>query len=146
MINTQVVQGQWNQIRGLIKQKWGELTDDDLAVGAGDVDQLVGRIQQRTGENRTAIEQFIEELTERGSAGVAQVAERARQLAHEAGSFVQGAGERMRENYHQLSQGARERIEFAEDLVRHNPAPSVALAFGCGLMLGVIVGLAVRSR
>jgi ElaB/YqjD/DUF883 family membrane-anchored ribosome-binding protein len=41
---------------------------------------------------------------------------------------------------------ARQRYEMAEDAVRHNPGQSVAMAFGVGIALGVVVGLALRSR
>jgi uncharacterized protein YjbJ (UPF0337 family) len=146
MINAQEVQGKWNKIRGQVKEKWGQLTDDDLAIHGGNVDQLVGRIQQKTGEGREAIEKFLGELTSRGSAGVAQVAETAREYAQQAGSMVQGAGERMRESYGQVAEGARERFDQAQDLVRHNPAESVAVAFGVGLVVGLAFGLALRSR
>ena len=65
MINAQEMQGKWNKIRGQVKQKWGQLTDDDLTFQSGNVDQLVGRIQQKTGEGREAIEKFLGELTSR---------------------------------------------------------------------------------
>jgi uncharacterized protein YjbJ (UPF0337 family) len=146
MINAQEIQGKWNRIRGQVKEKWGQLTDDDLAIQGGNVDQLVGRIQQKTGEGREAIERFLGELAARGSSGVAQVAESARDVAHHAGSYVQGAGERIREGYGQVAEEARDRFERAEDIVRHNPAESIAAAFGFGLVLGLALGLALRSR
>jgi len=146
MINAQEIQGSWNKIRGKVKEKWGQLTDDDLAIHGGNVDQLVGRIQQKTGEGREAIETFLRELTSRGSGTVAQAAETARDFAEQAGSLVQGAGDRMREGYGQVAEVARERLDTAESLVRQNPMESVAAAFGVGLMLGLVVGLALRSR
>lgn len=45
-MNWDRVQGQWKQLKGKIKTKWGKLTDDDLDVIAGQKDQLVGRIQE----------------------------------------------------------------------------------------------------
>jgi len=138
-INAQELQGQWNQLRGQVKQKWGQLTDDDLQIQGGNVDQLIGRIQQKTGEGRDSIEKFLTDLTGKGSSAVAQAAEAVGQYAHQA-------GDRLREHYGQLSDQARERYDRAEDLVRHNPTQSVAAAFGIGLVAGLIVGLALRSR
>jgi uncharacterized protein YjbJ (UPF0337 family) len=66
MVNTQVLQGQWNQVRGQLKKKWGQLTEDDLKFTNGNIDQLVGRIQHKTGEAREAIEGFLDELTSQG--------------------------------------------------------------------------------
>jgi uncharacterized protein YjbJ (UPF0337 family) len=139
MINAQEIQGQWNQIRGQVKQRWGQLTDDDLMLQGGNVDQLIGRIQQRTGEAREAIEDFLGDLTSRGAGTISQVAGSARE-------FAQHAGQRFRDTYGQVGDLARERYEMAEDLVRSNPSQSVAAAFGFGLVVGVVVGLALRSR
>lgn len=138
-INAQELQGQWNQLRGRVKEKWGQLTDDDLQMQGGNVDQLIGRIQQRTGEGREAIEKFLTELTSRGSSAVAQAAESIGQYTHQA-------SDRLREHYSQLADQARERYDMAEDMVRHNPTQSVAAAFGIGVVAGLIVGLALRSR
>jgi len=146
MINAQEIQGQWNKIRGQVKEKWGQLTDDDLQIQGGNVDQLIGRIQQRTGEGRDAIERFLGDLTSRGSGAVSQVAESAREYAQHAREFAAHAGDRLREGYGQVGDAARQRYEMAEDVVRRNPGQSVAAAFGFGLVLGVVVGLALRSR
>jgi len=138
-INAQELQGQWNQLRGRVKERWGQLTDDDLQMQGGNVDQLIGRIQQRTGEGREAIEKFLTDLTSRGSSTVAQAAESIGQYTHQA-------SDRLREHYSQLADQARERYDTAQDMVRHNPTQSVAAAFGIGVVAGLIVGLALRSR
>jgi len=138
-INAQELQGQWNNLKGQVKQRWGQLTDDDLQIQGGNVDQLVGKIQQRTGEGREAIEKSLTELTSRGSSTISQAAETVGNYAHQA-------SDRLREHYGQLSDQARERLDLAQDMVRHNPTQSVAAAFGVGLVAGLIVGLALRSR
>jgi len=48
-MNWEQIRGQWTQLKGIIKSKWGKLTDDDLDVIAGEKDQLIGRIQERYG-------------------------------------------------------------------------------------------------
>jgi uncharacterized protein YjbJ (UPF0337 family) len=53
------MKGKWNQIKGDIKRKWGQMTDDDLLQAEGDMDKLIGRIQERTGEKRDAIRQWM---------------------------------------------------------------------------------------
>lgn len=52
--------GQWNQIKGKLKEKYAELTDNDLLYTEGKEDELLGRIQQRTGKTRREIEKEIE--------------------------------------------------------------------------------------
>ena len=52
--------GHWNQIKGKLKSKYGELTDNDLLYTEGKEEELLGRIQQRTGRTRQEIEKEIE--------------------------------------------------------------------------------------
>ena len=80
MVNTQVLQGQWNQVRGQLKKKWGQLTEDDLKFTNGNIDQLVGRIQHKTGEAREAIEGFLDELTSQGASAISHAAEICQEL------------------------------------------------------------------
>jgi len=48
-MNTDRMAGNWKQLKGKIKEKWGKLTDDDLRVIEGKQDQLAGRLQERYG-------------------------------------------------------------------------------------------------
>jgi uncharacterized protein YjbJ (UPF0337 family) len=51
-MNPDVLKGKWHQLKGDVKTKWGRLTDDDLGVVNGDVEKLVGRVQERYGYAR----------------------------------------------------------------------------------------------
>lgn len=53
------IKGDWNITKGVLKQKWAKLTDDDLKYVEGKHDEMVGRIQKRTGESREAVEKAI---------------------------------------------------------------------------------------
>lgn len=55
------VQGDWNVIKGKLKQKWGKLTDNDLQYAEGKQEELLGRIQKATGETREAVQKAIKE-------------------------------------------------------------------------------------
>jgi uncharacterized protein YjbJ (UPF0337 family) len=48
-MNWDVIKGNWKQISGRVKQKWGKLTDDDLTTIGGIKDQLIGKLQERYG-------------------------------------------------------------------------------------------------
>lgn len=48
-MNKEQMEGNWKQVKGRIKEKWGKLTDDDLTKARGQRDQLIGRIQERYG-------------------------------------------------------------------------------------------------
>jgi uncharacterized protein YjbJ (UPF0337 family) len=56
------IKGKWNEIKGRLTQKYAQLTDDDLAFEEGKEDELLGRIQQRTGEAKEDIRDFISRL------------------------------------------------------------------------------------
>jgi uncharacterized protein YjbJ (UPF0337 family) len=60
-MNTLEAKGDWNIIKGKLKQKWAKLTDDDLRFADGKSDELVGRIQKRTGETREAVEKALKD-------------------------------------------------------------------------------------
>jgi len=139
MVNTQQLQGTWNRLRGEIKEKWSNLSDEDLQLHGGNIDQVVGKIQQKTGESREAIEEFLNQLTSKGSAALSQAAE-------SAGQYVQQAGRQVRDRFQDVSQQAMEGYESMERVVRQRPTQSVAAALGVGLVVGVMVGLALRSR
>jgi uncharacterized protein YjbJ (UPF0337 family) len=63
-MNTLVIKGDWNIAKGKLKQKWADLTDDDLQYLEGEQEELLGRIQKRTGETREAIENAIQKITQ----------------------------------------------------------------------------------
>jgi len=60
-MNTLSMKGNWNVIKGKMKQKWAKLTDDDLQFVEGKEDELLGRIQKRTGETRENVEKALDE-------------------------------------------------------------------------------------
>jgi uncharacterized protein YjbJ (UPF0337 family) len=56
------IKGNWNEIKGKLKQKYGQLTDDDLVFAEGKEDELLGRLQTRLGKNKEDLRKTIEEL------------------------------------------------------------------------------------
>ena len=46
------MKGTWNEVKGKLKQKYGQLTDDDLTFAEGKEDELLGRLQKTTGQNK----------------------------------------------------------------------------------------------
>lgn len=59
-MNWDQIKGQWNQYTGKAREKWGDLTDDDLERAAGNRDQLIGVIQQRYGIAREDAERQVD--------------------------------------------------------------------------------------
>lgn len=60
-MNTLQLKGNWNIVKGKLKQKYADLTDDDLQYIEGKEDELVGRIQKRTGRSKEEVEEAVEE-------------------------------------------------------------------------------------
>jgi len=61
LMNTLEMKGSWNIAKGKLKQKWAKLTDNDLEFVEGKEDELVGRIQKRTGASRENVEHAVNE-------------------------------------------------------------------------------------
>ena len=60
-MNQPTLKGKWNELKGKVKAKWGDLTDDDLKKVSGERDQLIGVIQQRYGTTRAEVERDLDE-------------------------------------------------------------------------------------
>jgi uncharacterized protein YjbJ (UPF0337 family) len=139
MMNQQSLQGNWNEIKGLIRSKWGSLTEEDLTTFNGNVQQLVGTIQRKTGEARESVEQFFEQLTSGGAAAISRAGETVRAGAQQASDSVH-------EVSHKAAESARKGYVEVEEIVRERPAESLAICFGAGVITGVVVSLLWRWR
>ena len=61
-MNRDQVEGKWKQLQGTVKEKWGNLTDDDLTVIGGKKDILVGKIQERYGITKEEAQKQADEF------------------------------------------------------------------------------------
>jgi len=149
MVNQQTLQGNWNEIKGKLRNRWGQLTNDDLQAASGNVDQLVGLIQRKTGEARDSIEKFLDDATASGATSFGQAADTAREYAQQAMEAMQErskqAADTFRRNYDQASESLRSGYDQAEEMIKERPAESAAVCFGVGMLVGVILGLTLRS-
>jgi uncharacterized protein YjbJ (UPF0337 family) len=139
MVNQQILQGNWTEIKGKLRSRWGSLTEDDLMIFSGTVEQLVGTIQRKTGEARESIEQFFEQVTSNGAAALNGAGETAR-------TGVQQAAESVQQTCQKAADSVREGYADVEAMVRERPAESLAICFGAGIVTGVVVGLLLRWR
>lgn len=138
-INQQVLQGKWNEIKGSVRERWGEISQDDLQRTKGNVEQLVGLIQRETGEAREHVETFLAELTDNGGAVLTRATEAAKEYASQAadrlGNVKQQAAASLNSGYEQT-----------EKFVRNRPVESLVACFGTGLIAGLVIGLVSRSK
>ena len=124
MSTQEKVIGNWNQFKGKVKQRWGQLTDDELSEVEGNFDQLVGLVQQKTGEARQQIERAINDLSSQAGSIVCGCE---RDGAAVCGSGSREVGECVRPD---SRTGPGAGVEDAQAMVRRRPAESIVVAFG----------------
>ena len=56
------MKGTWNEVKGKLKQKYGQLTDDDLMFAEGKEDELLGRLQTRLGRTKDELRAELEDM------------------------------------------------------------------------------------
>jgi uncharacterized protein YjbJ (UPF0337 family) len=61
-VNKLQIKGSWNELKGKLKQQYGNLTDDDLVFSEGKEDELLGRLQKKLGKSKDEVRQMIEKL------------------------------------------------------------------------------------
>jgi len=161
MLTRQELEGKWKQIKGQIRERWGQLSDDDFQQVKGDAEKLVGVLQEKTGQSRREIEAFLDKAVHEGHNAAQQVVENARQFADATGRKIQEgydvASKKMQEGYDTAARGLHDSYEYAGDqlnagykearhMVRSRPMESVMAAFGAGIISGVVIGLLLRPN
>ena len=139
MTNQQILEGNWNEIKGKLRQRWGQLTDDDLPQIRGDAEQVIGAIQRKTGEAREAIERYLQEVSGSAASAIGTAAET-------VSDYAQQASEAVQHSVKQAADQVRAGYNEAERFVRDRPGESLLVCFGVGLITGVVIALVVRSR
>ena len=139
MTSEQMLEGNWNEIKGQLRQKWGQLTDDDFPQIRGDADQMIGIIQRKTGEAIEAIEAYLQELSGNAASAIGTAAETVR-------DGVQHAVETVQHTAQQAADQVRAGYDGVERFIRDRPGASLAVCFGAGLLTGLVLALALRPR
>jgi len=63
-MNKEQFKGNWNKIKGRVKQKWGDFTDDDLKQVEGEQDKLVGKLQEKYGMAKEEAQKQVDQLSQ----------------------------------------------------------------------------------
>src|SRR5262249_15479031 len=126
------------QLKGEIRERWGQITEDELQEARGDVEQLVGFLQKKTGQTRRDIESFLSHACEQGKTMVGQASATAREYASRA-------PQSLRDGYQEADRRMEEGYEDVQDMVRERPVTSAMAAFGAGLLTGFVISLLMRN-
>ncbi|MDZ4848720.1 MAG: CsbD family protein [Pirellulaceae bacterium] len=138
-MSTKTNAGNWKSIVGAVKEKFGEFTGDELSRAEGNLDQLISLVQQKSGESREWVEDFIS-----NAGGNAQ--DVAHRVSKVASDYANQATDVIRDNYEYLADGAQRGYDNTLKTVSRRPMESVAIALGCGVLTGLIVGLSMASK
>ncbi|MCC9601746.1 CsbD family protein [Stieleria sp. JC731] len=142
MVNREQLHGQWNEVKGRLREHWGQLTENDLQMARGSAEQLVGVVQKKTGATRNEVENFLNGIldpsfTEKVSQAAAEYGEAAQHMAHETAEY-------MKHRYQDAASMSEDYAERFVDTVKSRPRESIAIAFGLGIAAGAFFFLGKR--
>ena len=129
---------QWTQIKQIVRDKWGDFAENDFANVRHSAEDVIGLVQQKTGEAKSQIEDYLNRVAPNN-----KLIQNLRQIA---GDYATSARENVDSVAQQASEQAKAGYEQTERVVREKPMESLAVCFGVGLLAGVIGGLLVRSK
>ena len=139
MISKERLEGNWNRVIGAVKEKYAQITGDDLERLQGNGEQLIGLLQRKTGKTREQIESFIDNCCRSSESAVNRVSETASEYADMAGRAV-------RDNYERLSEEAQRGYDYSLKTMQRRPLESVAIALGAGVLAGLALGISMSGR
>lgn len=144
MITREELQGTWTQLKGQIRERWGQITDDELQQVHGDAEQFVGFLQKKTGQTRRDVENFVREVIDGSQAMSGRAQQYAQQAADTARGYADQVAQSMRNGYVAAEENFAEGLEDAQQMVRSRPLESLTTAFGAGIITGVVLSLILR--
>ena len=114
-MNSDVLEGRWQKLKGEVRSRWGKLTDDDIEKIGGNKDKLIGAVQERYGyiwdEARQMVDRYLDESGD---------------LKTRATEALKGVASK--DNLRKLTSDVA-------DLVRRYPIPSLFIGLGIGYLL-----------
>lgn len=160
-MNTFTFDGSWNQIKGKLRQQFGQLTDDDLDFAEGKGEELIGRLQSKLGLGADQLDELLNKLkgeldqsgdsvrgkAEAFKASASQVASDLKgkaadvvdDLKHAASAKAEDFKGQAGEAYDQARQKARTLHQDTEEYVRQQPRHALLTALAAGFVAGLLL-------
>jgi uncharacterized protein YjbJ (UPF0337 family) len=146
----------WDEVKGKLRQKYGQLTDDDLSFAEGKGEEMLGRLRQKLGMSQDDLHSMLNDLKDEGAGGggvnrvreqIQKVKTRATQAAGEvktkatamAGDLKAAATVRAGEAYQQARQRATTLTGDGQDYIRQNPREALLTAVAAGFVVGLLL-------
>jgi len=139
MTTKEEVQGTWNQLAGAVKSKYAQITGDDLASVNGNVQQLAGVIQRKTGKAKEEVDDFLRSVSNSTASTVGKISEAASDIASKT-------TDTLRDGYDYAREVSRDGVKAATETVQKRPGESMLLAMGIGVVAGLIIGISMCGR
>jgi uncharacterized protein YjbJ (UPF0337 family) len=135
MANQATMVGSWNELKGRVQAKWGQLTDDTLEQCKGNMEALVGTIQRTTGEATEKIQEYLNAGAEQGA-----------NLYNQASSAVRAGTEQVVDGAKQVGDTLKAGADQTSKMIQARPLESLMFTFGAGIVAGLTLGLVLRSK
>ena len=137
MINT--IQANWNEFVAAVQKQYTHVTVDDLDSVKGNIKDMVDMIQRKTGQARHEVEAFVASVT-------ANTADAFQQASNKAGEYIHRAGDGVRDAYQYSIDASNDGYQNARKSVRKRPVEAVAIAFGVGIVAGLIAACTIHRK
>lgn len=123
-MTTDILQGNWEQLKGKIKNQWGKLTDDDITAIGGKKDELLGRLQTAYGYNKDIAEHEFDYFLSHN-----KISDTAKSI----GDKVASSADSMKKNVEEYS-------STVMNYVKQRPIESIVIGAGVALAIGFLLG------
>jgi uncharacterized protein YjbJ (UPF0337 family)/ElaB/YqjD/DUF883 family membrane-anchored ribosome-binding protein len=132
----------WDEIKGKLKQRYGQLTDDDLTFAEGKGDELLARLREKLGVSSDDLDGILDEFYGAGDR-TAAVREKASEIAGEVRAKATAAAHEVKAQagvaYDQARQQATSVWHDGEEYIRQNPRESLITALFAGFVAGLLI-------
>ena len=149
-MNTDVLQGKWDQLRGDVKTNWGKLTDNDLDVIAGRRDKLEGVLREKYGYTKEKVQEEVDTYLEDLDDTTNRLTGRVKSAVHDAQGKLSKSTNRakraVQEKAEHYNQSLEDVASRAPDSVLTVVQDYPWLAVAAVLLVGVAIGLLFRQR
>lgn len=144
----------WDEIKGQLKQRFGQLTDDDLTFAEGKGEELLARLREKLGLSASDLNALLDELKAGTTGRIAQAKAKAAELADDVRARVGAAVEDVKAKgaavaedvkaqagvaYDEARQRVRTLREDGEEYVRQNPRETLVAALCAGFVAGLLI-------
>ena len=132
-----------DEIKGKLKQRYGQLTDDDFTFAEGKGDELLARLRERLGISSEDLNAVLDEFYGEAGTRIDQARQKVGELAEEVRAKASVAATEVKHQaeaaYAQARQQARDFWQDGEEYVRQNPRESLVAALFAGFVAGLLI-------